>query len=174
MHPKGIFLRIEGMRDEKDKDFQKAPAEDEIDPVFTSSGNLPHVPRGLFSRIIKRLGLEEELVLIKKHLGFFTGLLIVFLFLSLFALVGLRQVLRESSFGPFVSLAFSDPEVVFKYRHSFFMATFESVPGMTAALFFFSVAFLMLFVRLTVFALEKFSITTKLIDKQKYTDDGNK
>ena len=63
-------------------------------------------PRGLFSRIIKRLGLERQLQIIKRNLGFFIGGLAVFVILSTFAIIGLREVLSESSFGPFVSFVF--------------------------------------------------------------------
>lgn len=125
-------------------------------------------PRGLFSRVIKRLGLEKELALIKNNLKFFSALLVIFLFLSVFALIGMKHILAESSFGPFVSLVFSDPGIVIKYWRSFAFAAFESMPGITAAALFFSVAFLMLFIRLAVFTFEKLFITIKSINKQKY------
>ena len=52
-----------------------------------------YIPRGLFSRIIKRLGLEKELALVKGNLKFFTALLAMFLTLSVFALIGVKHVL---------------------------------------------------------------------------------
>lgn len=156
MHPLSVLVY---MRDQKDN----RPFED-------TASETP--PRGLFSRIIKRLGLEKELILIKRHLGFFTGLLIVFLVLSIFAVIGIRQVLAESSFGPFVSLIFSDPGIVIKYWHSFGYAAFESMPGVTATALLFSLAFLMLFVRLAAFTFEKLFIVIKSINKQKYSDSN--
>src|SRR3989344_1949146 len=125
-------------------------------------------PRGLFSRIIKRLGLERQLQIIKRSLGFFIGGLTVFVFLSVFAVIGLHEVLAESSFGPFVSLIFSDPAVVIKYWYSFTFAAFESMPGITGMILFLSVAFFILFIRLAAFAVERFFIVIKSINKQKY------
>ena len=125
-------------------------------------------PRSLFSRIIKRLGLEKELALIKGNLKFFSTLLVIFLVLSVFAFIGVKYVLAESSFGPFISLMFSDPGVVIKYWHSFTFAAFESMPGITAAALFLSVAFMILFIRLAAFAVERFFIIIKSINKQKY------
>jgi len=126
------------------------------------------IPKGLFSRIIKRLGLEKELILVKRYLGFFTGLLVIFLFLSVFAFIGIKHVLAESSLESFISLIFSDPGIVIKYWHSFAFAAFESMPGITATALLFSVAFLMLFVRLVALTFEKLFIVIKSINKQKY------
>jgi hypothetical protein len=151
MHPLYVLVY---MRDNQEKSFEY---EASVTP-----------PRGLLSRIIKRLGLEKELTLVKGNLKFFTALLGIFLVLSVFAFIGVKHVLAESSFGPFVSLIFSDPGVVIKYWHSFTFAAFESMPGVTAAALLFSVAFLMLFVRLAAFTFEKLFIVIKLINKQKY------
>ena len=125
-------------------------------------------PRGLFSRIIRRLGLEKELLLIKRYSKFFTALLGIFVILSVFAFIGVRHVLADSSFGPFISLIFSDPGIVIKYWHSFAFAAFESMPGITASALLFSIAFLILFARLLVLAIEKTSFIIKSINKQKY------
>src|SRR3989344_5528737 len=125
-------------------------------------------PRGLFSRIIIHLGLEKELILIKGNLKFFSALLVIFLVLTVFAFIGVKHVLAESSFGPFVSLVFYDPGVVIKYWHSFTFAAFESMPGITGMILFLSVAFFILFIRLAAFAVERFFIVIKSINKQKY------
>jgi hypothetical protein len=125
-------------------------------------------PRGLFSRVMKRLGLEKEMALVKRHLGFFVALFIIFLVLSVFAYVGIKQVLAESSFGPFVSLLFSDPAIVIKYWQNFILATFESMPGVATTALFLSMAFLLLFVRFSALAIERLFIVFKLINKQKY------
>lgn len=125
-------------------------------------------PRGLFSRVIKRLGFEKELVLVRGNLKFFTTLLVMFLILSVFAVIGVKHVLSTSSFGPFLYLVLSDPSVVIKYWHSFLFAAFESMPGIAIAGLIFSLAFLMLFVRFAVFAIEKTAVLIKSINKQKY------
>jgi len=142
------------MRDNQEKSF-------EYETLVTP-------PQGLFSRIIKRLGLEKELAIVRGNLKFFTTLLVMFLILSVFAFIGVKHVLAESSFGPFVSLIFSDPAVVIKYWHSFLFAAFESMPGVAIAGLIFSLAFLILFVRFAVFAIEKTAILIKSINKQKY------
>ena len=126
------------------------------------------VPRGLFSRIIKRLGLEKELAIVRENLKFFTTLLVMFLVLSVFAFIGIKDVLATSNFGPFLYLAFSDPGIIIKYWHSFLFAAFESMPGVAIAGLIFSLAFLILFVRFAVFAIEKTAILIKSINKQKY------
>ena len=125
-------------------------------------------PKDLFSRIGKRLGLEKELALIKKHVRFFIVLLLVFIILSTFAFIGVKSVLEESDFLPFLSLIFSDPGMVVKYWDSFILSVSESMPGFVFAGFIFSLAFLMLFLRFTVFAVDKISSVLKLINKQRY------
>jgi len=125
-------------------------------------------PRGLFSRIIKRLGLEKELILVQKYLKFFVILFAIFLALSIFAFIGAKHMLAESSFGPFISLIFSDPDAVIRYWRSFLFATSESMPGIVVAGLAFSLAFLMLFIRFVVFAIDKTAILIKTINKQKY------
>lgn len=124
--------------------------------------------RGLFSRIIKRLGLEKELALVKRHLRSFVVLLVIFLGLVIFASIGIKHELAESSVGPFLSLIFSDPGIVIKYWHSFVFAAFESMPGVMVTVLFLSLAFLVLFIRLAVFTVEKLFIVIKSINKQKY------
>jgi hypothetical protein len=128
-------------------------------------------PEDLLSRVIKRLGFEKELVLIKRHLKFFSMLFAVFLVLSIFAFIGVEHVLQESSFGPFLSLLFSDPGIIIKYWHSFMFAAFESVPGVTISALLFSIAFLMLFMRLIAVAIEKMFVTANSIKKQKYGNE---
>ncbi len=151
MHP---FVVLVYMREDQDKSFEYMVS---VTP-----------PRGLFSRIIKRLGLEKELHLVKRHLGFFGTLLVIFSVLSIFAFIGVKQVLAESSFGSFISLIFSDPDAVIKYWHSFIFSLFESMPGITIIALLLSLAFLMLSIRLAAFGIEKTFILIKSINKQKY------
>jgi len=125
-------------------------------------------PRGLFSRIIKRLKLEKQLGMARKHLGFFVSALLIFVFLSVFAFIGLKQVLIQSSFGPFLSLIFSDPKMVLKYWQSFLLSVFESMPGAYLLFFLIPLALFLLFVRLAGVYFEKFLSLMKLINKQKH------
>ena len=114
MHPLSVLVY---MRDNQEKSFEY---ETSVTPEAIP-GRLKHapkpslVPRGLFSRIIKRLGLEKELTIVRRNLKFFTTLLVMFLVLSVFAFIGVKHVLATSSFGPFLYLAFSDSGIVIKY-----------------------------------------------------------
>ena len=125
-------------------------------------------PRGLFSRIIKRLKLEKQLRIVQRRLGFFAVLLGVFLFLSIFAFVGLKQVLAESGFGPYLSLIFSDPGIVLKYWDSFLLSVFESMPGAGIAIFLAALALLLLLVKLASSSLEKFYLVVKSVRKSRF------
>ena len=127
-----------------------------------------YVPRGLFSRIIKRLGFEKQLDVVKRHLKFFVPALLVFVFLSIFAFIGLKQVLVQSSFGPFLSLIISDPKMVLKYWQSFLLSVFESMPGAYILFFLITLALFLLFVRSAGIYVEKLFSLTKLISKQKH------
>lgn len=152
VHPLCVLVY---MRDQKDNQrFEDMPS--------------VRLPRSLFSRIIKRLGLEKELILAKRYLGFFVVLLMIFLFLSIFAFIGIKHVLAESNLEFFISLIFSDPGIVIKYWDSFAFAAFESMPGITATALLLSVAFLALFIRLAALAFEKLFMVIKLINKQKH------
>ncbi len=157
------------MRDERRIFTYISPATPEAIPRRLKHASKPSlVPRGLFSRIIKRLGLEKQLWIIQRRLGFFAALLAVFLFLSIFAFVGLRQVLTESSFGPYLSLMFSDPGIVLKYWDSFLFSIFESMPGTGIALLLTALALLLLLIKFASSSLEKFYLVIKSIKKQKY------
>ena len=152
MHQNASLIRITIMRDN-----QNRPLEYKALPV----------PRGLFSRIIKRLGLEKDMELIKTHLGFFTALFGAFLVLSVFAVIGLRQVLAESNFGPFISLVFSDPGMVLKYWQSFSLSIFESAPGFYITTVLTLSALILLFIKLTAEYLGRLSLTLRAVKKQK-------
>lgn len=130
--------------------------------------SFPKPPRGLFLRIIKRLGLEKQLDVARRHLGFLVSALLVFVFLSIFAFIGLQQVLTQSNFSPFLSLIFSDPKMVLKYWQSFLLSIFESMPGVHISIFIIPLALFLLFVRLAGIYFEKFLSLIKLINKQKH------
>lgn len=120
-------------------------------------------PRGLFNRIIKRLGLEKQLGIIRRNLGFFSAMFIGFTILFTFAVIGLREVLDESSFGPLLSLLFSDPGAVIANWHSFIFSVFESMPTLAVAVLILALAFLLFSVRLIAVSFGKFSSLAKKI-----------
>lgn len=123
-------------------------------------------PKGLFARIIRRLGLEQQLLVIRRHLGFFTGVLVVFVFLSIFAFVGLRDVLEHSSFWPMVSLIFSDPDIVIKNWPSFSLSIFESVPAVDAMTFLVLLGLAMVVLKSVSLYLEKIILINKKINNK--------
>ncbi len=123
-------------------------------------------PRGLFSRILKRLGLEKQLRIVERHLGFFTGLLAVFIFLSIFAFVGLKEVFDESNLGPFLSLVFSDPGMVLKNWQSFSLSVFESMPAAYFAVFLIPLALFLLLIKMAGADFEKLLLIVKSINRQ--------
>lgn len=126
------------------------------------------IPKDIFCRITKRLGLEKQLILTKNHLRIFLVSSAIFIILSIFASIGLKNLLEQSSFIEFLSLLFSDPDMVLKYWKSFLLSTVESFPGFAVAGLILSAAFLMLFARLFIFAIEGVSSILNLIKKQKY------
>lgn len=126
------------------------------------------IPKDIFSRITKRLGLEKQLILTKNHLRIFLVLSSAFVLLSISAVMGLKALLKQSSFIEFSSLLFSDPDMVSKYWKSFLLSTVESFPGFAVAGLILSVAFFMLFLRFFIFAIEGVFSILSLIKKQKY------
>lgn len=125
--------------------------------------NVVQTPRGLFSCIMRRLGLERQLQAVKRYLEVNTGVLVVFLALCVLALIGLWHVLGRTSLGPILSLVRSDPALVFAFRHSFALSVMESVPGLSAAFFFVTLGFALLFIRFVVVYTEKFTDTIRAI-----------
>jgi hypothetical protein len=124
--------------------------------------------RGLFSRIMKRLGLEIKLRVVKKYLGFCIIAFIIFAVLFGAAFIVLKQLVAESNLGAFLSLIFSDPQAVLKYWDSFALSILESIPGFTAFVFLLSTAFLLLLVRAIILYFEKLLSIIKSIRKQRY------
>lgn len=105
------------------------------------------VPQGLFTRIIKRLGIEKQLQVVRRHLGLFAVLLFVCLVLAFIAFLKLHDALMETSFGPYVAIAIHDPRLLFAYAHSFLFLLIESVPGIGISITLFLVACVMLIAR---------------------------
>ena len=149
MRPSFVLV---GMREAQESNFE---------PVASATP-----PRGLFSRIIRRLGLEIQIFVVKEHLSVFVVLLIVFVVLSVFAVIGLKYALAKSGFGPYLSLVFSDPGAVIKYWHSFILSVFESMPSSMIFLVLLGAALILLAVRLICTALEKLFSLKKSISRQ--------
>jgi hypothetical protein len=91
-----------------------------INPVKT--------PRGLFRRIIIRLGLEKSLKITKKHLIISSFAFLFSCGLLILAIGFLKHELLESEFGPIISLSISDTRAVLAYAGEFTLAFLESIP----------------------------------------------
>ena len=154
MHRQGVLFILRPMQEDKEQTFGY------INPIRPK--------RGLFSRIIRRLGLEEKLRSVKRNLGLFIAAFIFFAALFGAAFVVLKQLTAESNLGPFLSLIFSDPQAVLKYWDSFALSILESIPGFTAFVFLLSTAFLLLLIRSIILYFGKLLSIIKSIRKQRY------
>ena len=93
------------------------------------NGNTPVPPRGLFARIIRRLGLERRLDAVKRRLTFTEGGLIVLGLVIVFAIILIIDSMNQSNFGHYMSLAFSDARPVMRHLPSLALSISESLPG---------------------------------------------
>ena len=126
------------------------------------------LPRGLFGRVIRRLKLEEQLLLIRRNLGMFVGLLVFFALWSVLAIIGFHAVWQESNFEAYWSLLASDPAVALKYWHSFSLSVLESIPAEAVLWVTVSMAFLMLCVRFVGVCYQRWLTLAGQTRKQKY------
>jgi hypothetical protein len=119
--------------------------------------------RKLFARIMRRLGLEQQMHVLRRNLGLVAAALITFFLLCVVAFVGLRGVLAESGFGPYLSLMRSDPEIIARHWRPFVFVIFESAPGVSLAFCAASLGLFLLCVRFVVVGIEKLTSTGRSI-----------
>lgn len=124
--------------------------------------------KGLFSRIMKRLGLERKLKEVKECLSFFVVASAFFVVILATGLIALKHILSQSSLGVFLSLIFSDPKMVIKYGDSFIFSVLESMPENTIFVVLISLALFLLLGRSVILYFEKLLSITKSIQKQNY------
>jgi hypothetical protein len=86
-------------------------------------------PRGLFRRIMFRLGCEKDLKITKKRLVVSSFIFLLSCGLFIFAVGFLKHKLLESEFGPIISLSISDTRAVLAYAGEFTLAFLESIPA---------------------------------------------
>jgi len=125
-------------------------------------------PRQLFYRIMERLGIEKKLKAIRKRLSFSYIALIIFGALVFVAVLAIRHEVRESEFGPLVSLFLSDTNVVMLYWHEFALSVLESMPLYYFILFLSGLLLLLVSLRLVVQYISRMSLLTKSICKHKH------
>src|SRR4030042_1038585 len=112
-------------------------------------------PRGLFSRIMRRLVTKRQYQALKRYVEINSGALVLFVIVGILAFIGLWQVISMTPLFPLLSLMRSDPGMIVMFRHSFVLSVMESVPGLSMALFFAVLGFVLLFVRLLTTSIEK-------------------
>jgi hypothetical protein len=128
----------------------------------------PQPPQNLFMRILRRLGLERQLQLLRRHLGaVIAGLAVSFVFAA-WAVHILVQVLRWSSFGPFARLALTDPIAMARFRSLYILSILESIPALEVALFFASLAAVLLLVRWLTRDVDTYQDLAERINEQHY------
>lgn len=89
-------------------------------------------PKGLYQRVLTRIDGEERLRLIQRRLAFFSLVVIgssVALLPSLKAFTGSAT---ESGFSTFLSLLFSDADILLAHWQSFSLALLETLPTVSA------------------------------------------
>lgn len=125
-------------------------------------------PRQLFYRIMERLGIEKKLKAIRKRLSFSYIALIIFGALILTAVLAIRHEVRESEFGPLVSLFLSDTDAAILYWREFALSVLESMPLYYFILFLSGLLLLLASLRLVVQYISRMSLLTKSICKHKH------
>jgi hypothetical protein len=105
-------------------------------------------PRGLFERIMVRLGLERQLAFLRRRLDLtLVGSAFVF-FLTIAALYLTIDFLLRSTFFQIARLFVDDPRLIIGHWRPYFSAVFESVPGLFTAAALFCLGLVMSLTRL--------------------------
>jgi hypothetical protein len=127
----------------------------------------------LFARIMRRLGLERQLEILRQHLGIVVSGLVVAFALGVWVVHILRSVLIWSSFGSMAHLAFTDPQVVLRFGNTYVQSVAGSFPAIEIACFCATVAAILLLVRLTVNDVDVYQSVKEKINEQRYEHDPN-
>jgi hypothetical protein len=88
-------------------------------------------PAGLFDKIMARIREEERLISIKKRLFFFSTSALASASTFVITLNVFQKEFTQSGFWQFVSLLFSDLNLVMANWEDFWLAIFESLPVMS-------------------------------------------
>lgn len=127
----------------------------------------------LFARIMRRLGLERQLEVLKKHLGIVVSGLVVAFALGVWVVHILRAVLAWSSFGSMTNLAFTDPQVVVRFGGTYIQSVAGSFPAIEIACFCATLAAILLLIRLTVSDVDVYQAIKEKINEQRYEHHTN-
>ena len=93
-------------------------------------------PKGLYEKIIQRIRYEQNLQLLRRKFIFFSILLVgsVTVFIPTFKAV--QTSLHESGFSYFISLIFSDFDIIIGYWQDFVMLLLGVLPAMSLVVLF--------------------------------------
>jgi uncharacterized metal-binding protein len=94
----------------------------------------PEPPAGLFERIMRRIQEEQRLLTLKRRVFVFSVGMMVSAAAFAPALKITEAELSASGFLRFLSLAFSDFEVITAYRQNFALTLLETIPAISLAL----------------------------------------
>ena len=122
-------------------------------------------PRGLFRKIMFRLGCEKSLKINKKRLLISSLGFLFAIVLFVFAFRFLTHELLESEFGPVISLSISDTQAVFAYAGDFTMAFLESIPVFYITVLLAATMLLLIGIKFVLQYAGKISSLLKLIHK---------
>lgn len=95
----------------------------------------PEPPAGLFDRIMSRIREEQRLISLKRRVALFSIALAGSLVASVFAFGAVRAEFYQSGSAQFLSLVFSDSNILFVSWNDFALSILESLPALSIAAF---------------------------------------
>ncbi|MDD2678164.1 MAG: hypothetical protein WC042_00605 [Candidatus Paceibacterota bacterium] len=111
--------------------------------IFASGSLFPEPPEDLLAKIMKRIKEKQRKLALEKVLIVFSLGTVASTGGFIYALKAIRINFYESGFLHFLSLAFSDSEIVLLYWENFVLSLLESLPVMSLILFLVSLFVLM-------------------------------
>jgi len=93
-------------------------------------------PEGLYEKILQRIRNERNLLALRRRFVFFSILLVGSVAVFIPTLKAVQTGLYESGFSYFISLIFSDFEIIISYWQSFVMLLLGALPAMSLVLLF--------------------------------------
>jgi hypothetical protein len=99
---------------------------------------------------MRRLGLEEQLIHVRRHLGVAGSFLVGAAIGAVLTGVGMKEMMEHSGFGPYLSLIRSDFGFVATHRMIYVSVLSESAPAALIAASLFLLTILLVCIRLVV------------------------
>jgi hypothetical protein len=134
---------------------------------YMGDQNESNIPSGLFSRIIRRFGLEKQLNKSRNYFGFFALMFLFSAILFVVVIVALKGIISSTGFGVYSRLIISDGDFILKNPRPFVLSIAESFPGAHMVMFLFILGGLMLIIRYASKYFEKIISIIKQIKNNK-------